>query len=228
MHGLSQYVIQRATSLGLSTSELARRTGLSRQTLHDLALIPEKLPTLATVSALAQVLEVHPMRLLQFVFPLPVRAGLPPKISNDDVSAFVSDVTIPDGQAMWPGQPFVKTWTIRNAGSVPWQDRWLVSMDEHVSIYSRRGDEIHVATPLRPQSSRVPIPTTLPGEVAEISVSFTAPLMPGTVMSYWKSSFADGTLCFPDSTGLWVKVQVVTERSTRDGMPPNGAPSTEF
>lgn len=228
MSAISDYVTQRAKALRLSNAELSRQTGLSRQTLHDLSLVPQKLPTLATLQSLAEVLQVHPMRLLQFIFPLPPRSGRPLHAQTEDVSAFVADATVPDGQLVFPGEEFVKTWVIRNAGRITWQDRWLVCMDEQVSIYSRRGEEVHVAAALRPDSSKVPIPTTLPGQAADITVRLTAPQMPGTVVSYWKSSFADGTLCFPEATGLWVKVQVISTRSTLDSMPLERPVSQEF
>jgi hypothetical protein len=54
------------------------------------------------------------------------------------------------------------------------------------------------------------VPTTAPGATLQLSMDFTAPQQPGTVLSYWKSVFADGALCFPDSAGLWVKVRVST------------------
>src|SRR5207244_2217094 len=41
-----------------------------------------------------------------------------------DASAFVDD-TIPHGTVMSPGLLFVKTWRIRNAGSVAWRGRQL-------------------------------------------------------------------------------------------------------
>lgn len=225
---LARYVTQRASSLGLTSAELARRTGLSRQTLHDLALVPEKLPMLATMQALADALKVHPMRLLQLVFPLPALPGEPTHAPSGDASAFVADSTVPDGEPVLAGQTFIKSWVIRNAGCIAWRDRWLVCMDEDIAIYTRRGDEVYIAAPLLPAVSRVPIATTLPGQEAHISVRLTAPSLPGTVVSYWKSAFADGTLCFPEATGLWVKVRVLSTRSTLDGMPSPAGPATAF
>lgn len=39
-----------------------------------------------------------------------------------DASEFFGD-TIPHGTLMRPGQFFIKTWRIRNVGTVPWKDR---------------------------------------------------------------------------------------------------------
>lgn len=37
-----------------------------------------------------------------------------------DNAVFVSDVTIPDGTVLEPGQHFVKTWLLQNNGTCPW------------------------------------------------------------------------------------------------------------
>ncbi|WP_086859117.1 helix-turn-helix domain-containing protein [Amycolatopsis lexingtonensis] len=42
-----------------------------------------------------------------------------------DESAFVADVTVPDGTVMPPGFRFEKVWRLRNAGTVPWIGRYL-------------------------------------------------------------------------------------------------------
>lgn len=37
-----------------------------------------------------------------------------------DVSEFIADVTVPDGSEVRAGSTFVKTWELRNAGTVAW------------------------------------------------------------------------------------------------------------
>lgn len=38
-----------------------------------------------------------------------------------DDSIFLSDVTIPDGKIMAPGQSFTKTWSLKNTGTCEWK-----------------------------------------------------------------------------------------------------------
>ena len=221
---LHDYLRQRSQTLGLSLSEVSRRAGLSRQTLYGLGQAPQKLPALQTVVALAVVLEVHPLRLLQALFDdLPLRKSDPPASARQtDRSAFVQDVSFPDGALVLPGQRFVKTWEVQNAGSVPWVDRHLQCMDDEVLVYTRTGTELLLGAPLLPDSPRLAVPPTAPGQVVRLSMGFTAPNSPGTVLSYWKSTFADGSLCFPEARGLWVKVRVSSMASGATEM--RGAP----
>lgn len=211
MHSnIETFVRHRASKLGLSLAEVCRRTGISRQTLYDLGQVPNRLPALTTVVALAGVLEVHPMRLLQLMFdevPMKrqVREG-----DAADRSAFVGDVTLPDGAPVLAGSRFLKTWELQNVGTVPWRDRFLVCLDEEVVVYTRDGESLRVASGLAPDCARVPVPETPPGEKTCLDVWFTAPDTPGTVLSYWKMAYADGSLCFPDSRGLWAKLRVIT------------------
>ncbi len=208
---LDIWMRQRARELGLNMSALCQQSGMGRQTLYDLARIPEKLPSMQTVVALADVLQVHPLRILHLVFDaVPIKPAVKRAQQQGDRSAFVRDVSAPDGALVLPGQRFTKTWELQNAGSVPWEGRFLQCMDEEVVVATRTGETLHLAHNLVPDQQRIPVPTTAPGATVQLSVDFTAPREPGTVLSYWKSVFPDGTLCFADSVGVWVKVRVST------------------
>ena len=63
---------------------------------------------------------------------------------------------------------------------------------------------------LIPEQWRVPIPETPPGATVDISVTFTAPSVPCSCISYWKMFDGEGTLLFPDMEGLYCLVQVVS------------------
>lgn len=206
---LGDYIRRRSRQLGLTRREVCRRARISPQTLYSLDEVPQKLPSLPTVVALADVLNVHPLRLLHLVFD---EVGLPREAARErkrgDQSAFVRDVTVPDGHQVSPGQRFVKTWEMQNVGCIPWEGRFLQCLDEELVVYTRTGEMLELAHNLIPSSRMVPIPLTPPGELVQISVEFTAPEPPGTVLSYWKSVFEDGSLCFPEARGLWVKVRV--------------------
>lgn len=209
---LANYVTQRAATLGLSNSALCRTARISRQTLHTLLHAPNKLPALPTLLTLSQALQVHPMRLVQLVCNDNPELFAPPrrKRLHGDASAFVRDATYPDGELVLPGQRFTKIWEIQNVGHVVWEGRLLQCVDEEIVVYSRSGETLHLAQSLQPAVSRIAIPTTAPGALVQLQAEFIAPLLPGTVLSYWKSTFADGTPCFPDAAGLWVKVLVTS------------------
>lgn len=220
---LDTYIRQRVQALDISLSELCREAGVSRQTLYDLADIPRKLPTLATLIQLARVLGVHPLRLLNLVFDsepgLVAALAAPARKLRSDQSAFVRDVTFPDDTLVFPGQRFVKTWEVQNVGKVAWENRFLQCVDEEIVVYARSGEKLMIAGSLKPQVQRISVPLTKPGDAALLSVSFVAAALPGTVMSYWKSVFEDGRLCFPKASGLWCKVRVssLTMAAVHDG-----------
>ena len=206
---LAGYIRSRAKELGLSLREMCRLAKISPQTFYSLS---GRLPDLQTVVALADVLQVHPLRLLHLVFEaVPIKPQVASRHKRGDQSAFVRDVSIPDGALVLPGHRFTKTWELQNVGAVPWEGRYLQCMDEEIEVYNTRsGETLNVAHNLVPTTTRIAVPHTKPGKTVQLSVDFTAPKPPGTVLSYWKSVFADGSLCFPESEGVWVKVRVST------------------
>jgi hypothetical protein len=122
----------------------------------------------------------------------------------------VSDVTFPDGALVLPNQRFTKVWELQNVGKVAWKNRYLQCMDEEIVVTARTGEVIELGQNLIPDTHRVAVPPTEAGDSVRISVNFTAPIQPMTVLSYWKSVYEDGTLCFPKSMGVWCKVRVTT------------------
>ncbi|HLO33086.1 MAG TPA: NBR1-Ig-like domain-containing protein [Anaerolineales bacterium] len=95
-----------------------------------------------------------------------------------DQAAFIKDVTIPDGSQITPGAAFTKTWRLRNAGVCTWSNYQLI-FDS--------GDLMGATSPQT-------IPTVDPGEDADLSINFTAPLTPGSYRSYWRVRNASGVL----------------------------------
>jgi hypothetical protein len=116
-------------------------------------------------------------------------------VSGDD-SAFVRDVTIPDGTPVAIGQKFLKTWEIRNTGSVFWHDRYLTRQGK------TQGPDVCTS------DLRVPIPDTAPGHIAEISVWVTAPSTPALCHVEWKMTDINGHLMFPGKSGIFFEVNV--------------------
>ena len=98
----------------------------------------------------------------------------PTQILCDD-AAWVSDVTVPDGTQMSPGQDFVKTWNIRNTGSCTWGTGY-------VPIFAYGEKMGGIAEPLTG--------AVAPGEEVEISVRFKAPGNTGEFASTWRMANA--------------------------------------
>ena len=162
---LEGYIRTRASVQGLSLSEVCRRAKISRQTLYTLNDVPSKLPALQTVVSLAEVLNVHPLRLLQLVFDeLPMTQLVKRRHKQGDQSAFVQE-TIPDGTLILFGQRFTKTWELQNVGRVPWEGRYLQCMDEEIVVYTRLGEKLTITANLTPTVQRIPVPATPPGAV---------------------------------------------------------------
>lgn len=117
-----------------------------------------------------------------------------------DATAFVDD-TIPHGSLMAPGELFVKTWRIRNCGTVPWRGRRL----------ERQGP---LTGPGMITSQKfVDIPDTEPGEIVEISTVLKAPTYDCSSIAYFKMVDADGYLSFPDEHQLGLDVVVLVRRN---------------
>jgi transcriptional regulator with XRE-family HTH domain len=205
---IDSYIRNRAKALGMSVTELCGRGKISRQSFYSLAEVPNKLPDLKTIISLAEVLQIHPLRLLHLVFDkVSLHHSVRPP-ARGDRSAFVADITFPDGALVLPNQTFTKTWEIHNVGKVAWENRFLQCMDEEIVVTTRTGEVLELAHNLIPSAQRVAVPYTKAGDSVRVSVDFTAPKQPMTVLSYWKSVFEDGSLCFPKATGLWCKVRV--------------------
>jgi hypothetical protein len=81
-----------------------------------------------------------------------------------DEAAYYTDVTIPDGTRLEPGEPFTKTWQVRNTGTCPWSDGY--------ALVFASGDIMSGAL-------TNPIPEVAPGEIVNISVDLIAPARGG-------------------------------------------------
>ncbi len=105
------------------------------------------------------------------------------------------DVNIPDGTQMTPGQQFVKTWKIKNAGICTWGAGYKV-------VYAGYTD----------QMSGVPQPMNGvigPGQEVEITVQFKAPAKAGEYVSAWTLQNAAGIRFYGlGAKPLYVKIVV--------------------
>lgn len=83
---------------------------------------------------------------------------------------FVTDVTIPDGTLMTPGQTFTKKWRIKNTGACAWNG---------YSLVFDSGDSMG-------GPATAPIGTVNSGQEIDLEINLTAPNTPGSYRGYWR------------------------------------------
>ncbi|MEW5867971.1 MAG: NBR1-Ig-like domain-containing protein [Chloroflexota bacterium] len=120
-----------------------------------------------------------------------------------DRAKFIADVTIPDGTSIKPGQVFVKTWRLQNAGSCTWNPAYTLVV-EGQNIFNAPSP-----SPITLTNASVP-----PGSNIDISISLTAPLTGGDYKGTFKLANPAGQKfgIGDGSKPFWaqIKVQVPT------------------
>ena len=149
-----QSATQAASTVSAQLTEVAKKLGETQQPLPTL-VPPTVVPTFSPTPT-----QVPPTHLPPTATPYPC-----------NWAAFVTDVTIPDGHVMRPGNEFEKTWRLKNIGSCSWSNRYDL-------IYGggqRMGGERAVSLG----------GTIRPGEKVDVSVELTAPKDSGEYVGYW-------------------------------------------
>lgn len=213
LSNFSGFVRNRAELLNLSIVDLAKQTGISRQALYGLLDGTTSQARVSTLVALASALQVHPVVLFRHMLS---QLELP-KLSTTgakyqfDASGFIAE-TVPDNTTVFIGQTFCKIWEIQNIGHIAWQKRKLVCLDMPMDDQSLLNGVAppHAQRRLLPSEDSIDIPDATPGDTVLLSVQFTAPAYPCTVISYWKMMDDYGDICFPETEGLSCLVQVVS------------------
>ena len=98
--------------------------------------------------------------------------------SNCNVAQFITDVTIPDGTVMTPGQVFTKKWRIKNIGSCTWTG---------FSMVFDSGNAMGAP-------ATKPISDLGPGQEVDLEVSLTAPTPPDSYRGYFRITTNGGVL----------------------------------
>ncbi len=94
-------------------------------------------------------------------------------------SAFVADVTVPDGTVFEPGQPFNKIWRVRNSGTCAWGRGYTFGFTGGTTMQTIR---------------TIGVPPTAPGATADLLIPMTAPTTPGSFTSFWRLRSPSGTV----------------------------------
>lgn len=131
-----------------------------------------------------------------YIAPVPTVTSTPPSLCLR--AELVSDVTIPDGTTLNPGESFTKTWRLRNAGTCAWNTEF--------DIVFISGDQLS-APAILDFPANVPV-----GGTIDISVNMTAPTGAGTYTGYWAFT-GPGRQVFgigPDGKGYF-QVQIVVK-----------------
>lgn len=90
---------------------------------------------------------------------------------------FVSDVTVPDGTVMEPGQKFKKTWRIKNVGAVDW--------GAASNVVFESGARMNGASPTA-------VGNVTPGNTVDISIDMVAPTTQGKHTGQWALKAGSG------------------------------------
>jgi hypothetical protein len=114
-------------------------------------------------------------------------------------STYVSDMTIPDGTLIAPGETFEKTWKLKNTGSCAWDEDYLLTFYSGDVMYGEDATiDGYVAS----------------GTSGEVSVTLTAPDTEGTYTGYWILADSSG-----NSFGTTFYVQIVVSSSASTSTP---------
>jgi transcriptional regulator with XRE-family HTH domain len=206
----AKYIRTRAKELGLSITKLAQQTGISRQSLYDLFSGTTEQAKLSTVVSLSNTLQVHPVHLFRYLIDQVESPRYGEKDAADAIE-LVRDVTIPANTEVKVGKKFTKTWEIKNAGEKNWTGRQLVCMDQPIdpAYVPPRSKNLITCRGLLPVSREVNVKDTKAGKTVTISVEFTAPTYPCTVLSYWQLTDEAGNVANLTTEGLSCYVRVV-------------------
>jgi len=110
--------------------------------------------------------------------PLPPAAAQSTQQTNCNAARFISDLNVPDGTTMTPGQTFTKSWRIKNVGTCTWTTDYLI-------VFSG-GDRITGA-----DSQALP-GNVAPGQEVDLSVNLAAPEAEGNYIGEYALQDANG------------------------------------
>ncbi len=116
-----------------------------------------------------------------------------------DGMSYVADITYDDANmtappVLQPGQPFVKTWRVRNSGTCTWTSAYYLAY--------AHGNTAQAQMSGQPTNIKGSVP---PGGTYDISVNLVAPQQPGVYQGFWQMHNARGTAF---GTTIYVGIQV--------------------
>jgi hypothetical protein len=146
--------------------------------------------------------------------PPPTFTSVPPTVACINNALFVSDVTIPDGTVLNPGQAFVKIWRLQNTGNCGW--------DSLYSLTFTGGEQMSGASPQA-------VTITPPNGTVDVAVSMIAPGAPGSHTGQWQMKAPNGAFFGSTVTVIVVvpspATAVPAPTSIPTGVPPTPVPT---
>ena len=118
------------------------------------------------------------------------------------------DITIPDNARMDPGESFVKTWRLVNAGSCDWTRGFAAVWFSGINLSPRQEESLRAVV--------------APDQSVDISVDMSAPESAGIYQSNWKLRDEKGNLFGIGPVGnspFWVRIEVVAVDTPTSGAP---------
>ena len=100
-------------------------------------------------------------------------------------SVFITDVTVPDGTLVAPGQSLNKIWRVRNTGTCAWSSRDVLAFVGGVPMTT---------------TTTVAVSNTAPGATADLLVGIIAPANPGLHSGSWRMRATNGAFFGPTLT----------------------------
>jgi hypothetical protein len=201
------------------TSEIARivsstQTALSVSQYLTATNLPLAIPPTSTLPPAGQTpLPTQSAAPSQLTSGPPPTNGIPPTAQPGckNAAKFEGE-TIPDGSIYFPGQDFMKTWTLRNVGTCTWNSEY--------ALVFVRGEQMGGTSP-SPIGQTVP-----PGGTIQIYLPQKAPNETGERQGYWmlrSPAGQDFGLGANAEVAFWVKI-VVVPTTSGTGEAPFGGP----
>jgi len=151
--------------------------------------------------------------------PTPTPVPTAPPAACIDGMQWVADLSYPDNgmqnpPQMAPGQPFVKSWRVRNTGTCTWDSSYaLVHAGGNTAAARMGGQPAAVDRNVGP------------GETYDFNVNLVAPLTPGIYQAFWTMRNGAGQL-FGDR--VWVGIMVVGPATATPLPTQTPSPSIQF
>jgi len=205
-----------ATPVNIDAIYTSAAQTIVAQISQTAAAQPSATPTLTATLTMTSTISPTPSKTLSYYVAPMVAAGTPTTTGTPgptatatfgavgcNNSAFLADVTIPDGTVIAAGNTFTKTWLIQNLGTCSWNNNykfWFIGGDLMGSDTFKIRQTVGV------------------GASTQISVTFTAPNGPGSYTGYWRMSDDKGAL-FGTQFVVSIKVAGATYTPTTPATP---------
>lgn len=198
--GFVDYMERRIKELHLTKTAFARRAGISRSELYKLLNQDVGQARLETLRRLARAMNMDVLQLIGLL----VRPGdvaplesIAQKYSGDRIGILGllgASACVIAGV----GGSFRHSWEVKNAGSVRWEGRRVVCVDDRFAMVVNGNGKrpVHLGPRLLPERREIELPNLDPGDSAMLTAVFATPRRAGTATSRWKVVDRDGDFCF--------------------------------